>query len=152
MVTGLGAVTSIGTTVSEFWENLLAGVCGIRPLSLFDATPYRTRTAAEVSEIPDGFLSPSEKRRMSRADLMGIAAAREAIAQSGLDLRAEDPTRIGVILGGGTSGLIDSEEVYGAWLRGKRGRPSRSRDFARCTRWRQAPSAISKIADASAWL
>ncbi|HEX9688256.1 MAG TPA: beta-ketoacyl synthase N-terminal-like domain-containing protein, partial [Thermoanaerobaculia bacterium] len=45
MVTGLGAVTSIGTTVSEFWENLLAGVCGIRPLSLFDTSAYRTRTA-----------------------------------------------------------------------------------------------------------
>lgn len=125
MVTGLGAVTSIGTTVPEFWENLLAGVCGIRPLSLFDTSAYRTRTAAEVTEIPDGFLSAAGKRRMSRADRMGLAAAQEALAQSGLDLANEDPTRIGIILGGGTSGLLDSEEVYEKWLNGRRARPSR---------------------------
>jgi 3-oxoacyl-[acyl-carrier-protein] synthase II len=121
----MGAVTSIGTSVPDFWKNLLAGVCGIRPLSLFDASSYRTQTAAEVREIPDGFLSPAERRRMSRADRMGIVAAQEALAQSGLDPAGEDPTRIGVILGGGTSGLLDSEEVYEKWLRGRKGRPSR---------------------------
>lgn len=125
MVTGMGAVTSIGTTVSEFWKNLLDGVCGIRPISLFDASAYRTQTAAEVTEIPDGFLSPVEKRRMSRADRMGLAAAEEALSQAGIDPSAEDPGRIGVILGGGTSGLLDSEQVYEAWLHGRRGRPSR---------------------------
>ena len=125
VVTGLGAVTSIGSSVSEFWKNLLAGVCGIRPLSLFDASTYRTQTAAEATEIPDGFLSPAEKRRMSRADRMGLAAAAEALSQAGLEASREDPTRVGVILGGGTSGLIDSELVYEAWLHGRRGRPSR---------------------------
>src|SRR6266545_1343847 len=125
VVTGLGAVTSIGSTVSEFWKNLLDGVCGIRPLSLFDASAYRTQIAAEATEIPDGFLSPAERRRMSRADRMGLAAANEALSQSGVDPAREDPTRIGVVLGGGTSGLIDSEQVYAAWLRGGRGRPSR---------------------------
>jgi 3-oxoacyl-[acyl-carrier-protein] synthase II len=124
-VTGLGAVTSIGRNVPEFWENLTAGVCGIRPISLFDASSYRTQTAAEVSEIPDGFLSPAQKRRMSRADRMGLAAAAEAIGASGLDLSAEDPSRVGVILGGGTSGLLDSEEFYERHLKGRRGRPSR---------------------------
>jgi 3-oxoacyl-[acyl-carrier-protein] synthase II len=125
VVTGLGAVTSIGTTVSEFWNNLLEGVCGIRPLSLFDASAYRTRTAAEVREIPDEFLSAADKRRMSRADRMGLVAACEALRQAGLDPSKEDPTRIGVILGGGTSGLLDSEEVYEKWLRGRPARPSR---------------------------
>jgi len=125
VITGLGAVTSIGTTVSEFWRNLLDGVCGIRPLSLFDASAYRTQTAAEVRDIPDGFLSAADKRRMSRADRMGLAAAREAFAQAGLDASRADPTRIGVILGGGTSGLLDSEEVYEKWLHGRRARPSR---------------------------
>jgi 3-oxoacyl-[acyl-carrier-protein] synthase II len=125
VVTGLGAVTSIGTNVSDFWQNLLEGVCGIRPLSLFDASAYRTQTAAEVRDIPDDFLTAADKRRMSRADRMGLAAAREALAQAGLDPSAEDPTRIGVILGGGTSGLLDSEEVYEKWLHGRRARPSR---------------------------
>ena len=125
VVTGLGAVSSIGSSVSEFWQNLLAGVCGIRPVSLFDASTYRTQTAAEVSQIPDEFLTAAEKRRMSRADRMGLVAATEAVTQSGLDLAQEDPTRLGVILGGGTSGLLDSEAVYEVWLKGGKGRPSR---------------------------
>ena len=124
-VTGLGAVSSLGATLAKTWNGLLAGACGIRPVSLFDAAPYRTQTAAEVSEIPDGFLSPVEKRRMSRADRMGLAAAAEALAAAGLDLSREDPTRVGVILGGGTSGLLDSEAFYELHLRGRRGRPSR---------------------------
>ena len=74
-VTGIGAVTSIGSSVPEFWRSLLDGRCGIGPVSLFDASAYRTQTAAEVREIPDGFLTAGEKRRMSRADRMGIAAA-----------------------------------------------------------------------------
>jgi len=125
VVTGLGAVTAIGRHLSEFWENLTNGVCGIRPISVFDASAYRTQTAAEVTDIPDAFLSPAERRRMSRADRMGVAAASEALAASGLDLSREDPTRIGVILGGGTSGLLDSEEFYARHLDGKKARPSR---------------------------
>jgi 3-oxoacyl-[acyl-carrier-protein] synthase II len=125
VITGLGAVTSIGASLAEFWENLLAGTCGIGPFSLFDASTYRTQTAAQVREIPDGFLTPAERRRMSRADRMGVAAAREAIAGAGLDLSREDPTRIGVILGGGTSGLIDSEAFFQRHLSGRKARPSK---------------------------
>src|SRR5947199_7703313 len=125
VVTGIGAVTSIGSNAREFWASLLAGRCGIGPVSLFDASSYRTQTAAEVREIPDGFLTPAEKRRMSRADRMGLAAAAEAVEQSGLDLSREDVTRVGVILGGGTSGLLDSEEFFERHLHGKPARPSR---------------------------
>ncbi|MEP6801784.1 MAG: beta-ketoacyl-[acyl-carrier-protein] synthase family protein [Acidobacteriota bacterium] len=124
VVTGLGAVTSIGTNVTDFWKALLEGTCGIRPFSLFDPSGYRTQTAAQVLEIPDAFLTRAEKKRTSRADRMGLAAAREAIAQSGLDLSRENPARIGVILGGGTSGLLDSEAYYEQHLHGKKGRPS----------------------------
>jgi 3-oxoacyl-[acyl-carrier-protein] synthase II len=124
VVTGLGAVTSIGANVTDFWKNLLAGTCGIRPFSLFDPSGYRTQTAAQVLEIPDGFLTAAEMRRMSRADRMGLAAAREAIEQSGLDLAREDLARVGVILGGGTSGLLDSEAYYERHLKGSKGRPS----------------------------
>lgn len=124
VVTGLGAVTSIGTNLSDFWNNLLAGQCGIRPFSLFDPSGYRTQTAAQVLDIPDGFLTPAERRRMSRADRMGIVAAEEAVRMSGLDLARENPRRIGVILGGGTSGLLDSEAYYDRHLHGEKGRPS----------------------------
>jgi 3-oxoacyl-[acyl-carrier-protein] synthase II len=125
VITGMGAVTAIGSTLEESWKGLLAGTCGIRPLTLFDPSAYRTQTAAEVAEIPDGFLTAAERRRMSRADRMGVAAAREALAASGLDLSREDPTRMGVILGGGTSGLIDSEAFFELYLRGRKARPSK---------------------------
>ncbi len=125
VVTGIGAVTSVGTNVPDFWAGLLAGRCGIGPVTLFDASSYRTQTAAEVTDIPDGFLTAAEKRRMSRADRMGLAAATEAVAQSGLDFSREDPTRIGVVLGGGTSGLLDSEDFFWRHLNGKPARPSR---------------------------
>jgi 3-oxoacyl-[acyl-carrier-protein] synthase II len=125
VITGVGAVTAIGSSVPSFWKSLLEGVCGIRPFSLFDAASYRTQTAAEIPEIPDGFLTPRGRRRMSRADRMGVAAAREALDASGLDLGSEDPTRIGVILGGGTSGLIDSEAFFELYLRGRKARPSK---------------------------
>ncbi len=121
----MGAVTAIGSTLEQSWRSMLSGACGIRPLSLFDPSAYRTQTAAEVPEIPDGFLTAAERRRMSRADRMGVAAAREAIANAGLDLSREDPTRMGVILGGGTSGLIDSEAFFELYLRGKKARPSK---------------------------
>lgn len=125
VVTGLGAVTSIGGSVPDFWDGLLEGRCGIRPFSLFDPSKYRTQTAAQVLEIPDGFLTAAERRRMSRADRMGIAAAAEAVRQAGLDFSREDPTRIGVILGGGTSGLLDSEAEYERHLQGRKARPTR---------------------------
>jgi 3-oxoacyl-[acyl-carrier-protein] synthase II len=125
VVTGLGAVTSIGANVKDFWSALLDGRCGIRPFSLFDPSAYRTQTAAQVLEIPDAFLTAVEKRRMSRADRMGVAAAQEAVTQSGLDLERENPQRIGVILGGGTSGLLDSEAEYERHLHGRRERPTK---------------------------
>ncbi|HMF09237.1 MAG TPA: beta-ketoacyl-[acyl-carrier-protein] synthase family protein [Thermoanaerobaculia bacterium] len=124
VVTGIGAVTSIGANIPEFWAALLEGRCGIREFNLFDAAAYRTRTAAQIPSIPDGFLTPAQKRRMSRADRMGLAAAREAVAASGLDFSREDPTRVGVILGGGTSGLIDSEAFYERHLQGRKARPT----------------------------
>jgi 3-oxoacyl-[acyl-carrier-protein] synthase II len=125
LITGLGAVTSIGSSLPDFWRSLLEGACGIKPFSLFDPASYRTQTAAQVEDIPDGALTRAERRRMSRADRMGIAAAAEAIAASGLDLSRENPSRVGVILGGGTSGLIDSEAFFELYLRGRKARPSK---------------------------
>src|SRR5436190_8871417 len=112
VVTGLGAVTAVGGDVAETWRSLLAGRCGIRTLTLFDPSLYRTQTAAQIDSIPDAFIDPARRRRMSRADRIGIVAAREALAQAGIDPAREDTARIGVILGGGVSGLMDSEANY----------------------------------------
>ena len=125
VVTGLGAVTSIGADLESSWKALVEGRCGIGPLTLFDPALYRTQTAAEIKRIDDDFIDPAVKRRMSRADRLGILAAREALGSSGIDLASEDLHRIGVILGGGVSGLLDSEANYGEVLQGRKPRPSR---------------------------
>lgn len=104
----------------------MAGRSGIGPITLFDTTGFRTSLAAEIKELPND-LPPAYARRLSRTDVIGLAAAREALEDAGLDLAREDPERIGVVLGAGVSGLLDSENYYRTLLtRGpRRARPSR---------------------------
>lgn len=127
VVTGLGAVTSLGGDLASTWEGLVSGRCGIGEITLFDASGFRTRLAAEIKELPEG-LPPALARRLSRSDKVGLAAAREALADAGIDPAREDPTRIGVVLGGGVAGLLDSENYFRALMeRGLRGaHPSRA--------------------------
>ena len=127
VVTGLGAVSSLGNDLASTWAGLVAGRSGIGPITLFDASGFRTKLAAEVREMPDPGVSPRLLRRLSRTDVIGLTAAREALADSGLDLEREDPTRIAVVLGGGVSGLLDSENYFRDLLeKGPRGaRPTR---------------------------
>lgn len=111
VVTGLGAVTSLGNDLATTWDGLVAGRSGIGPITLFDSTGYRTHVAAEVKTLPR--VAPERvQRRLSRTDVIGLAAAQEALADAGLDASREDPTRVGVILGGGVSGLLDSESYF----------------------------------------
>jgi 3-oxoacyl-[acyl-carrier-protein] synthase II len=126
VVTGLGAVTSLGKDLASTWEGLAAGRSGIGPITLFDASAFRTHLAAEIKELPGG-IEPALRRRLSRTDVIGLAAASEALADSGLDLDREDPSRIGVVLGAGVSGLLDSENYFRDLLaKGPRGaRPTR---------------------------
>lgn len=125
-VTGLGAVSAVGTDREAFWEGLVEGRNGIGLLGLFDPTAYRTRTAAWIDDrrLDLSFLPARELRRTSRADRIGLLAAREAVADSGLDLGLLDPTRIGVVLGSGAAGLFEAESWYARLLlEGRRGRP-----------------------------
>jgi 3-oxoacyl-[acyl-carrier-protein] synthase II len=116
VVTGLGAVSSLGNDVRATWDGLVAGRSGIGPITLFDTTGFRTKLAAEVKSLPDAGVPPSVRRRLSRTDVIGLAAAAEALADSGLDLSREDLERIGVILGAGVSGLLDSEDYFRSLL------------------------------------
>ena len=127
MVTGLGAVTSLGNDLASSWAGLVAGRCGIGPITVFDPTGFRTNLAAEVRELPDAWIDGRLSRRLSRSDVLGLTAAREALAGSGIDLSAEDPARIAVVLGGGVSGLLDAENYYRDLLsKGfRRARPTR---------------------------
>jgi act minimal PKS ketosynthase (KS/KS alpha) len=108
-VTGIGVLAPGGVGVKEFWTLLTDGRTATRAITLFDPTPFRSRVAAEVDFDPEAHgLSPQEIRRMDRAAQFAVVTAREAVADSGLDLDPMDPQRIGVAVGtavGATTGL-----------------------------------------------
>lgn len=114
VITGLGAVTAIGTDRESFWEGLTSGRSGIRELELFDPEGYRTRIAAwiEEADLDTSFLTPRELRTTSRADRFGLVATREALADSGLELESIPAHRIAVVLGSGAGGLIEAERWF----------------------------------------
>ncbi len=106
VVTGLGALTPVGNTAEETWNNLVAGTSGAGPITRFDATLFKTHFACEVKDFqPNDLLDRKEARRMDRFTQFGVVVANEAIADSGLDFDKEDLDRIGVIWGSGIGGI-----------------------------------------------
>jgi len=106
VVTGLGALTPVGNTAEETWNNLLAGVSGAGPITRFDSSLFKTHFACEVKDFnPNDLLDRKEARRMDRFTQFGVVVADEAIADSGLDLEKENLDRIGVIWGSGIGGI-----------------------------------------------
>ncbi len=109
-ITGIGIVSALGADREATWSAMLAGTCGVRPVTLFDTAGYRSQVAAEVeASAIDASLSPLERRRWSRSDRFGVVAAAEALADSGV-LDGVDRRRVGVLLGAGTSDLIRNEQ------------------------------------------
>lgn len=116
VVTGLGAVTPIGNSVSEMWRSVEEGHCGIAPITLFDTTDRKVTLAAEVKEFnPEEKLDKKELRKMDRYTQFAMVAAKEAMEDAAFDLEAEDKTRFGVIISSGIGGLgtIQSEDLKG---------------------------------------
>lgn len=114
VVTGMGVVTPIGHDVNVFWNNLIAGQCGIERISLFDPTAYDTQIAAEVKDfnpVP-AFPSPKDERRTDRYTKFGVGAAHQALLDSGLDLERVNRDEIGVFIGSGIGGLYTTEEQH----------------------------------------
>jgi 3-oxoacyl-[acyl-carrier-protein] synthase II len=112
-VTGIGMICALGADREAVWEHMLAGHCGVGPVTLFDTDGYRSRVAAEVdlSDVQARF-TPYQRRRWSRSDMMGVIAADEALQDSGLLDGGVDRTRVGVLLGAGTGDLIRNESYY----------------------------------------
>ena len=110
VVTGIGAVSSVGSTVSSMWEALLEGKSGIVPVTEYDASDMRCRIAGEVrgADIQQ-FLSRKEARRLDTFCHYAVIAAEEALGQSGLDLERADLTRAGVLVGSGIGGIRSLE-------------------------------------------
>ncbi len=119
VVTGLGALTPIGNNVADTWSNMLGGKSGAAEITQFDAGKFRTRFACEVKGFdPSGLIDAKEVRRIDRYAQFSMVVAKEACVDSGLDLDAEDKTRIGVIWGSGMGGLLTFEEEIGAFATG----------------------------------
>ena len=106
VVTGLGALTPIGNTVPEFWNNLLNGVSGANPITHFDTTHFKTKFACEVKNFdPEQFMDRKDARKLDPFVHFALASTDEAVKDAGLDLENLDTNRIGVIWGSGIGGL-----------------------------------------------
>lgn len=116
VVTGLGAITPIGNSVSQMWESVKAGKCGIDKITLFDTTDRKVTLAGEVKNyVPEAFLDKREARKMDRYVQFAMAAANEAMKDAGLDMEKEDTSRCGCIVSSGIGGLgtIEAEDKKG---------------------------------------
>jgi 3-oxoacyl-[acyl-carrier-protein] synthase II len=106
VVTGVGAVTPIGLSAPEFWDNLVAGVSGVARITSFDPSPLEVQIAAEVKGFdPKNFIDFKAARRMDRFSQFAVAAAGEAIKDAALPLDGEDTYRVGVMINTGGGGI-----------------------------------------------
>src|SRR5574344_1718894 len=114
VVTGLGAITPLGNTAPETWENLKKGVSGAAPITHFDCSNFKTHFACEVKgyDANDHF-DRKEVRKMDLYTQFGLVAAKEAILNSAMDLEKENLNRIGVVMGVGIGGIHTFEEEAG---------------------------------------
>ena len=111
VITGMGAMTPLGQTPEAFWENLVAGISGIGPMTLCDPTDYPCRISGEVSDFDPGqYINSKEARRMARFSQLAVASALTAMESAGLDMSKEDPFRVGVVFGNGNGGFPTLEE------------------------------------------
>ncbi len=111
VITGMGTVNPVGQTVDALWEGLLAGKSGVSPVTHFDASAFSTRIAASISDFdPSAFFDKKEIRRTSRFILLAVAAAYEAVKDSGLDI-SKEADLIGVEIGSGIGGIEILEDA-----------------------------------------
>ncbi|MFE0464889.1 beta-ketoacyl-[acyl-carrier-protein] synthase family protein [Kitasatospora sp. NPDC058965] len=113
VMTGIGVRAPGGVGTKAFWDLLTAGRTATRRISLFDPSPFRSQVGGEVDfdAVAEGF-GPREIRRMDRATQFAVACTRDAVADSGLDLSAGDPTRLGVSLGSAVASATSLEQEY----------------------------------------
>ena len=123
VVTGLGAITPIGNTLSAYWEGLINGKSGAAATTLFDASQFKTQFSCEVKDFNvEDFINRRDARRMDRFSHFAMIAADEAMADSGIDVNAIDLDRAGVIWGAGIGGLKTLQDEVAAYTNGD-GRP-----------------------------
>lgn len=112
VITGMGAVTPIGNTVEQLWKSVEEGKCGIEPITAFDVSEYRVKLAAQVKDLDiEQYFTKRDVKFNDRFTVFARIAAKQAIADSQLDLEAIDRTQLGVIVGSGIGGLASIENA-----------------------------------------
>ena len=116
VVTGLGCINPLGNTVEETWENIVAGKSGAAPITKFDASAFKTQFACEIKNFnPTDYIDRKEARKMNAYCPYSVAAAMQAVDDSGLDLEKVDKDRVGVIMGVGIGGMRTFEDEIVNW-------------------------------------
>jgi 3-oxoacyl-[acyl-carrier-protein] synthase II len=111
VVTGVGVVTSLGRAIEVFWDRIVRGDSGVGPITLFDVAGYRVQFGGQVPWEPEkeDIANPKELKRLDRFTQFALAAAKDAVTDSGIDFAKEDPFRCGVVIGSGIGGLWEFE-------------------------------------------
>lgn len=123
VITGMGALTSIGNTVEEAWESMLTGRSGIAPITHFDASDMTCQIAGEVKNFnPKDYISHKEARRMARCSQLAVASATQALEDSNLTIPIANQERMGVIIGTGVGGFDKANENVEAYKKHGLGR------------------------------
>ena len=120
VITGLGLICPVGNSVEEGWQNIIAGVSGIAPVTRFDTSTFPVKFAGEVKNFDiTQYISAKDARRMDKFIHYGLAAGMQAVRDAGLDKEgAADPERVGVAIGSGIGGLPLIEETKDEYLAG----------------------------------
>ena len=118
VVTGLGVVSPVGSTVQSAWDSILRGESGIGPVTRFDVSAFPVRFGGQVRDFDVAqYLPPKEARRMDDFMHYGVAAGVQAVTDSGIDFGKSDPTRCGAVCGAGIGGLWTIEEEFSEYLK-----------------------------------
>jgi 3-oxoacyl-[acyl-carrier-protein] synthase II len=118
VITGMGVVSPIGCDLATFWKNVSTGVSGIRRVESFDTSEYACKIGGEVRDLdPEPYFNnPKDARRADRYTHLAMAAAKLAVADSGIDFAAGDPFRAGVLVGSGIGGLDTLQKQHAILL------------------------------------
>ena len=117
VITGMGVISPVGTGVEKFWQALIKGQSGVRPVSHFDASLFDSRVNGDVIDYdPLAHFNSKDARNISRFIQFGVVAANEALAHAKLDIRQMDTSRAAVIVGSGIGSIATAEEEYGKFL------------------------------------
>ncbi len=118
-MTGIGALTPLGNSVTEYWNNLRNGVSGADFIKQFDASKFKTRFACEIKDFdPVNFLDRKEARKLDRFTQTAVVASDQAVRDAGISKEEQNPDRIGVVFASGIGGLITFQEEVTAFAKG----------------------------------